>query len=87
MRAFEPVHVPLRTRSAKNVLNVINKNFDSLAFCKRWIDRLGEERYSMGLNELCKAGLVTPYVLLRTLHVGVLEGYGVDSDLSESVLG
>eukprot|EP00038_Savillea_parva_P020371 m.31142 g.31142 ORF g.31142 m.31142 type:complete len:463 (+) comp4776_c0_seq2:37-1425(+) len=61
MRAFEPVHVPLRTRSAKNVLNVINKNFDSLAFCKRWIDRLGEERYSMGLNELCKAGLVTPY--------------------------
>jgi len=61
MRAFEPYHVPLRTRSAKNVLNVINKNFDSLAFCKRWIDRLGEERYNMGLNELCKTGLVTPY--------------------------
>lgn len=59
MRAFEPFHVPLRTRAGRNILNVINKNFDSLAFCKRWIDRLGEEKYQMGLTELCKSGLLT----------------------------
>ena len=72
MREFEPQHVPLRTRAAKNVLNIINKNFDSLAFCPRWIDRLGEEKYLMGLNQLCKAGLVTPCVTIldcRTLNL------------------
>eukprot|EP00041_Stephanoeca_diplocostata_P006365 m.82258 g.82258 ORF g.82258 m.82258 type:complete len:480 (+) comp16324_c0_seq1:112-1551(+) len=61
MREFDPQHVPLRTKSSKHMLNVINKNFGSLAFCRRWVDRLGEEKYLMGLNQLCTAGLVTPY--------------------------
>merc|ERR1719453_2020184 len=36
MKAFDAPFVPLRTKTAKNVLNVINNNFGTLAFCRRW---------------------------------------------------
>jgi methionyl aminopeptidase len=41
--------------------NFISKNFDTLAFCRRWIDRAGEEKYLLALRNLCDAGIVTPY--------------------------
>ena len=31
-----------RLTRAKQLLNVINQNFGTLAFCRRWLDRLGE---------------------------------------------
>merc|ERR1719400_316376 len=37
------------------------KNFDALAFCRRWLDRLGESRYLMALKDLGEKGIVDPY--------------------------
>lgn len=42
-------NVPLRLSSAKNLLNVINKNFGTLPFCRRYLDRLGQEKYLLGV--------------------------------------
>ncbi len=51
-------HSPCRTKGAKQLFGVIEKNFGTLAFCRRWLDRLGEERYIMSLKQLCDVGLV-----------------------------
>lgn len=43
-------NVPLRLSSAKNLLNVINKNFGTLPFCRRYLDRLGQDKYLLGVS-------------------------------------
>ena len=35
---------PLRTARAKGLLSAINQNFGTLAFCRRWLDRIGQVR-------------------------------------------
>ena len=42
MKNFEVGHVPLRMQRAKSLLHTVNQNFGTLAFCKRWLDRLVE---------------------------------------------
>uniref|UniRef100_H2Z5Q9 Methionine aminopeptidase 2 n=1 Tax=Ciona savignyi TaxID=51511 RepID=H2Z5Q9_CIOSA len=54
-------HVPLRLPRAKRLLHLINENFGTLAFCRRWIDRLGESKYLMALKNLCDTGVVDAY--------------------------
>lgn len=54
-------HVPLRLNSAKNLLNTIDKNFGTLPFCRRYLDRLGEDKYLLALNNLVKSGIVQDY--------------------------
>ncbi|CAK7213287.1 Methionine aminopeptidase 2 [Sporothrix bragantina] len=54
-------NVPLRITSAKTVLNVIKKNFGTLPFCRRYIDRLGHDKYLLGLNSLVSNGIVESY--------------------------
>ncbi|CAH3196047.1 unnamed protein product [Porites evermanni] len=61
MKNFEVGHVPLRLPRAKQLLNVINENFGTLAFCRRWLDRLGQTKYLLALKNLCDAGIVDPY--------------------------
>lgn len=51
----------LRLSSAKNIYNVITKNFGTLPFCRRYLDRLGQEKYLLGLNNLVNAGIVDSY--------------------------
>jgi len=53
--------VPLRLAKSKQLLNVINQSFSTLAFCRRWLDRLGQTRYLMALKDLCEKGIVAPY--------------------------
>ncbi|CAI5448430.1 unnamed protein product [Caenorhabditis angaria] len=53
--------IPLRLNKSKGLLNLIDKNFSTLAFCRRWIDRLGETKYLMSLKDLCDKGIVDPY--------------------------
>ncbi|RDW57143.1 methionine aminopeptidase 2 [Aspergillus mulundensis] len=53
--------VPLRLSSAKNLLNVINKNFGTLPWCRRYLDRLGQDKYLLGLNNLVQSGIVQDY--------------------------
>ncbi|TAQ91506.1 hypothetical protein B7494_g220 [Chlorociboria aeruginascens] len=59
-RADAP-NVPLRIASASKLLNVINKNFGTLPFCRRYLDRLGQEKYLLGLNNLVSSGVVEAY--------------------------
>ena len=61
MKNFDVGHVPLRMQKSKLLLNTINKNFGTLAFCRRWLDRLGESRYLMALKDLGEKGIVDPY--------------------------
>ena len=44
MKNYEASHIrqPLRTARAKGLLSLINQNFGTLAFCRRWLDRLGQ---------------------------------------------
>jgi methionyl aminopeptidase len=61
MKNFDVGYIPLRLPKAKALLNTINKNFDTLAFCRRWLDRLGEDKYLLALRNLCDVGIVQPY--------------------------
>jgi len=61
MKNFDIGHVPLRLARSKQLLNIINQNFSTLAFCRRWLDRLGQEKYLMALKDLCDKGIVDPY--------------------------
>jgi methionyl aminopeptidase len=51
----------LRLPKAKQLLGVIDRNFGTLAFCRRYLDRIGESKYLMALRSLVDAGLVDPY--------------------------
>jgi methionyl aminopeptidase len=42
-------HVSLRSAKAKGLLNTINQNFGTLPFCRRYLDRLGEEKYGVAV--------------------------------------
>ena len=55
MKNFEVGHVPLRLQRAKSLLSVINQNFGTLAFCRRWIDRcrLFSYCHNLIMNVLC----------------------------------
>jgi methionyl aminopeptidase len=46
----DAANVSLRLSSAKNLLNVINKNFGTLPFCRRYLDRLGQDKYLLGVS-------------------------------------
>lgn len=58
MKNFDVGHVPLRLPRAKQLLATINKNFSTLAFCRRYLDRLGETKYLMALKNLCDSGII-----------------------------
>lgn len=53
--------VALRVASAKSLLRTIDKNFGTLPWCRRYLDRLGHEKYLLGLNNLVQSGIVQDY--------------------------
>ncbi|KAI8834849.1 peptidase M24, structural domain-containing protein [Chytridium lagenaria] len=61
MKNFDVQHVPLRLPRAKQLLGTITKNFGTLAFCRRYLDRIGETKYLMALKNLVDSGIVDPY--------------------------
>lgn len=61
MRAFDPVKAPLKHPKSKKLLGVIDKNFSTLAWCRRWLDDLGETGYLVALKELVEKGVVNDY--------------------------
>src|SRR5688572_23698275 len=50
-----------RLTSAKALLKTINNNFGTLPFCRRYLDRLGESKYLLALNNLVQQGIVQDY--------------------------
>ncbi|CRH03806.1 methionine aminopeptidase 2, putative [Plasmodium relictum] len=61
MRNPDKQFVPIRLNSAKTLLKVINDNFDTLPFCRRWLDDLGQTRHFMALKTLVDLNIVEPY--------------------------
>ncbi|KAK4051834.1 Methionine aminopeptidase 2 [Microbotryomycetes sp. JL201] len=53
--------VPLSLQSSKKLMNTINKNFGTLPWCRRYLDRLGESNYLLALRDLVDKDLVTAY--------------------------
>lgn len=39
----------LRLTSAKSLLSTIKKNFGTIPFCRRYLDRIGQEKYLLGV--------------------------------------
>jgi len=76
MKDFHVQRVPLRMAKSKHLLGVIERNFGTLAFCRRFLDRLGEQKYLMALKNLCDSGIVVPYpplVDVKGSHVAQFE--------------
>ncbi|KAH8286666.1 hypothetical protein KR018_009050 [Drosophila ironensis] len=61
MRLFNPPFTPLRLQSSRQLLTCINRNFGSLAFCRRWLERCGATKYQMALKDLCDKSVVKAY--------------------------
>ncbi|KAI3384956.1 hypothetical protein SNEBB_005132 [Seison nebaliae] len=61
MKSADMERVPLRLKSARHLMSVIDQNFGTLAFCRRWLDRLGEKKYLMALKNLCDSGIVNAH--------------------------
>ena len=61
LRVFVDVDDGRRLAKSKQLLGVINQNFGTLAFCRRWLDRLDQTKYLMALKDLCDKGIVDPY--------------------------
>jgi len=61
MKEFDAPRVPLKNPSAKRLLKVVNDNFGTLAWCRRWVEDLGETNYLIGLKELVNSGIVNDY--------------------------
>eukprot|EP00744_Colponema_vietnamica_P009240 GILI01013161.1.p1 GENE.GILI01013161.1~~GILI01013161.1.p1 ORF type:complete len:498 (-),score=111.75 GILI01013161.1:109-1533(-) len=48
----------VRNDKGKQLLKHIDHNFGTLAFCRKWLDRQGQDKHLMALNSLCEAGIV-----------------------------
>jgi methionyl aminopeptidase len=45
----------LHLSSAKSLLKIIDENFATLVFCRRYLDRLGLKRYLLGVSQTVSA--------------------------------
>ncbi|KAI9189038.1 Methionine aminopeptidase 2 [Blastocladiella emersonii ATCC 22665] len=61
MREWNATGKNVRLPRARQLLGVINQNFGTLAFCRRYLDRVGEQKYLMALKNLVDCGEVNPY--------------------------
>ncbi|KAL8439953.1 hypothetical protein Efla_005797 [Eimeria flavescens] len=61
MKNFEAGFVPLRLKTTKELLKLIDEHFGTLAFCRRWLEAAGAPQHQMALQQLTKAGVVVPY--------------------------
>ncbi|CDO73088.1 hypothetical protein BN946_scf185007.g142 [Trametes cinnabarina] len=60
-RAIDVPPVDLRLNSAKSLLKSINKNFGTLPFCRRYLQRAGEKNYLLALNNLVAQGVLNDH--------------------------
>jgi len=56
-----PLALSLPLASAKRLHTTIRENFGTLVFCRRYLDRLGLDKYLAGMNCLVSNGIVEPY--------------------------
>lgn len=53
--------------AAKRLFHTIEKTFGTLPFCRRYLDRVGEDSHLLGLSRLVKAGIVQDYPPLNDI--------------------
>ncbi|KAI9216989.1 peptidase M24, structural domain-containing protein [Blastocladiella britannica] len=51
----------IRLPRSRMLLNTIKQNFGTLAFCRRYLDRIGESKYYLSLKNLVDIGEINPY--------------------------
>lgn len=51
----------LRSDKAQQLLRHINKQYSTLAFCRKWLDRDGHDRHLLHLNHLAEQGAINKY--------------------------
>jgi methionyl aminopeptidase len=51
----------IRMPKSRALFNTIKSNFGTLAFCKRYLERLGESKYQLSLKNLVDLGIVDPH--------------------------
>jgi methionyl aminopeptidase len=51
----------LRNPKARQLLHFLHTRFDTLAWCRKWLDQLGETKHLLALKSLVEAGIVDPY--------------------------
>ncbi|KAL2197887.1 peptidase M24, structural domain-containing protein [Corynascus similis CBS 632.67] len=56
-----PLNVPVSMASAKRLHKTIRENFGTIVFCRRYLERLGVEKYLAGMNCLVQNGIVEEY--------------------------
>eukprot|EP00906_Rhabdomonas_costata_P037870 RCo053435 len=66
---------PLRNPKAKALLHHISSRYDTLAFCRKWLDQAGETKHLMALKNLVDAGVVEPYPPLCDVKGSVVAQY------------
>ncbi|KAF9288786.1 Methionine aminopeptidase 2 [Mortierella alpina] len=57
-RAYDVPKTPPRLPRARALFETINREFGTLPFCRRYLDRLGEDKYLLALQSLCDSGHV-----------------------------
>ncbi|SPQ23233.1 efbc8e2c-7a9c-4354-92c5-209d7ef7ac24 [Thermothielavioides terrestris] len=56
-----PLNVPVSLSSARRLHKTIRENFGTIVFCRRYLERLGVEKYLAGMNCLVANGIVEEY--------------------------
>lgn len=56
---IDGIRVP--SERCKSLLNSIQENFGTLPWCRRYLERTGEDKYLLALNQLVRAGIVEAY--------------------------
>lgn len=72
-KIYDAPHVALRLTSAKSLLKSINKNFGTLPFCRRYLDRAGESKYLLAVC-LCMMSVTIASLTLSQLNHLVAQG-------------
>lgn len=58
MKDYYASAVPIRNPKAKALLSHIEKNYGTLAFCRRWIEEAGFEKHLIPLKQLVDSGII-----------------------------
>lgn len=61
MKAFDTKHKPIKNTRSKFLLKIIEDNFSTLAFCRRWIDDMQFEKHYSALKPLVDSEAVVAY--------------------------
>ncbi len=58
----------IKNDKARALFNHINKNYSTLAFCKKWLEEDGFKNHSLALKYLCDSGVVAGYPPLSDIQ-------------------